>query len=113
MPTWRNKPANRNDLNKRYTPYQQQVRRNAARAAVQRLYCDVLALWKGCPKKICKRQRSCMGEPAACLKRAWGSIPRHRHNELRDAVIAGGPRRIKPETHVEWAFRRYPSSSLT
>jgi len=113
MPSWRTKPLNRNDLNKRYTPKQQQARRNAARAATQRLYCDVLALWKGCFNKRCKRQRSCMGEPAVCLKRTWSSIPRHRHNALRDEVIAGGPRRKKPATHIEWGLRRYPPSSLT
>jgi hypothetical protein len=113
MPSWRTKPPNRNDLNKRYTPKQQQARRNAALAATQRLYCDVLALWKGCRNKQCKRQRSCMGEPAVCLKAAWPGVPQHCHNELRDAVIAGGPRRKKPETHVEWNLRRYPPSSLT
>jgi hypothetical protein len=113
MPSWRTKPPNRNDLNKRYTPKQQQARRNAALAATQRLYCDVLALWKGCRNKQCKRQRSCMGEPAVCLKAAWPGVPQHRHNEIREAVIAGGPRRKKPQTHVEWNLRRYPPSSLT
>jgi len=113
MPSWRKKPTNRQDLNKRYTPRQQQALRNAARAATQRLYCDVLALWRGCANKECRRHLRCMGEPGACLKRGWKKVPRHRHDRLRAEVMAGGPRRIPTATHKEWGMRRYPLSSLT
>jgi hypothetical protein len=74
MPTWRKKPPNRHHLNKRHTPHEQQMRSNAVRTATQRLSCDVLNAWKGCPKKPCKRQRRC-SDAAACLKRAFAGIP--------------------------------------
>ena len=112
MPSWRNKPANRQHFNKRYTRQQQQTMQTTARAAVQRLYCDVLELWKDCANKPCKRHRRCASEPGACLKRGIASVPRHRLDALRAAVIAGGPRRIPPATHKEWGLRRTPLSSL-
>jgi hypothetical protein len=111
MPTWRKKPANRQYLNKRYTPKQQQALYNAARAATQRLYCDVLELWRSCRKPRCKRHQRCSGEPQACLRRCT-SLPNDQHDAVRAQVIAGGPRRIPPATHTERDLREYPLSTL-
>ena len=112
MPTWRKKPANRLHLNKRYTPEQQQALQDTARAATQRLYCDLLERWRSCAKPSCKRHQCCNGDPRACLRRGIEKLPRHRFNKLRRKVIAGGPRRRPPSTHKEWILRAYPLSSL-
>lgn len=113
MPSWRNKPANRQYLNKRHTPKEQQALHNAARAAVQRLYCDVLELWRACKTPRCKRHRRCGGDAQACLRRGVKGVPQHRLNDAQAAVLAGGPRRIAPATHAEWVLRRQPPSSVT
>ena len=113
MPAWRNKPANRQYLNKRYTPKQQQAIHNAARATVQRLYCDVLETWRACKTPRCKRHRCCTGAPQACLRRGVRGVPQHRLNDAQAEVLSGGPRRIAPATHTEWELRRWPLSSVT
>jgi hypothetical protein len=112
MPSWRNKPANRQYLNKRYTPEQQHAMDKAARAAVQRLYCDVLETWRACQTPRCKRHRRCAGDPQACLRRGVKGVPQHRLNDAEAEVLAGGPRRVAPATHTEWVLRRWPLSSL-
>jgi hypothetical protein len=112
MPTWRKKPANRQYLNKRYTPRQQQQLYNAAKAATQRLYCDVLEIWRGCANKSCRRHLRCMGKPAACLNRGLKTIPRWRQHLAYTEVLAGGPRRIPPANHKEWGMRRTPPSTV-
>jgi hypothetical protein len=112
MPTWRKKPANRKYFNKRYTPRQQQERRNAALAATQRLYCDVLMLWRGCSNKRCRRHLRCIGEPAPCLKRGWRKVSNRQARQVYTEVLAGGPRRIPPSNHGEWGMRRTPPSII-
>jgi hypothetical protein len=110
MPTWRHKPANREYLNKRYTPDEQQAQTDAACSATQRLYCDELQAWRGCTDKRCRRHLRCSGDPAACFARV-----RERHeisNAVWAAVIRGGPGRIPPATHREWVMRRTPPDSL-
>jgi hypothetical protein len=109
MPSWRNKPANREYFNKRYTPEQQQALRNAARSATQRLYCDVLERWRSCKTKSCRRHLRCTGDAAACFR---GIRPEQIDNAVRAAVIAGGPRKIPPATHKEWVARRYLPDTL-
>jgi hypothetical protein len=112
MPTWRKKPANRQYVNKRHTPQQQQEQRSAAKAATQRLYCDALELWRGCAGKTCRRHLRCMGDPAKCLDRGLRNVPRWRQDRAAADVLAGGPRRIAPANHKEWAMRRTPLSTI-
>jgi hypothetical protein len=112
MPTWRNKPPNRQYLNKRYTPRQQQDLRNAALAATQRLYCDALELWRTCAGKKCRRHVRCMGEPGPCLRRRWAKVSRRRQREALAQVLAGGPHHVAPANHKEWAMRRNPPSTI-
>ena len=112
MPTWRNKPPNRQYLNKRYTPRQQQQRYNAAKAATQRLYCDVLQFWRGCTGKGCRRHLRCMGDPAACLKRGWQNVSNKQRRWAFAEVRAGGPGRIPPANHKEWNMRHTPPSTI-
>jgi len=112
MPTWRKKPANRQYFNKRYTQPQQQALQNAAKAATQRLYCDVLLLWRACANKKCRRHLRCIGEPATCLGRGWPAVSKRRQRAAHAEVLAGGPRRLAPANHKEWSMRRTPPSSL-
>jgi hypothetical protein len=112
MPTWRNKPANRQHLNKRYTPRQQQQLRKSAKAATQRLYCDVLQFWRRCAGKKCRRHLQCMGDPAACLDRGLKTVPEWRRHRATLEVRAGGPRRIPPANHKEWGMRHTPLSTI-
>jgi acetylornithine deacetylase/succinyl-diaminopimelate desuccinylase-like protein len=111
MPSWRNKPANREYLDKRYTPEQQQALYDAARGATRRLYRDVLRLWRTGPGKSCRRHRRCLGDPAACFKRGRANVSQIDES-ARVEVIARGPRRISPATHTEWIVRGCPPSSL-
>lgn len=112
MPTPRNRAANRGRRNKRPSPKQHQALYNAALAATQRLYCEVLELWRSCQKPRCRRHRRCAGEPQPCLRRAYFNMPADRHDELQAQVIAGGPRRIPPATQTARQLRRHPLSSV-
>jgi hypothetical protein len=109
MPSWRKKPANREYLNKRYTPRQQQVRLDNARAATRRLYCDVLTMWRSCADKRCRRHRRCSGDVGACFAKIRSE---QMDAAVRAAVVTGGPRRLPPATHTEWAIRRWPPFSV-
>jgi hypothetical protein len=51
--------------------------------------------------------------PAACLLRAQPTVPQARLLEAAKEVMAGGPRRVPPATHLEWTVRREPLPSLT
>jgi hypothetical protein len=79
-----------------------------AHAVVWRLYCDVFAFWRGCRKKPCKRHQRCCGEPAGCLMRGLPSVPPAEREKAAKEVIAGGPKRIAPASHIEWHLRREP-----
>ena len=59
---------------------------DAAHVATWRLYCEVLALWRPCRNKKCRRHRRCLGEPAACLLRAQPTVPQARLLEAAKEV---------------------------
>ena len=61
------------DFNKRRSVEAGLKLADAAHMATWRLYCEVLALWRGCSNKKCRRHRRCLGEAAACLLRAQPS----------------------------------------
>ena len=85
------------DFNKRRSVEAGLKLADAAHVATWRLYCEVLALWRGCRNKKCRRHRRCLGEAAACLLRAQPSVPEARLSEAAKEVMAGGPRRGRPE----------------
>ncbi len=101
------------DFNKRRSVEAGLKLADAAHEATWRLYCEALALWRGCRNKKCRRHRRCLGEAAACLLRAQPTIPQARLMEAEKEVMAGGPRRVPPATHLEWIVRRPPLPSLT
>jgi hypothetical protein len=53
MPTWRKKPPNDHNVNKRSTAEQRAVLADAAQAATARIYADVLDFWQICLRKKC------------------------------------------------------------
>jgi hypothetical protein len=118
MPTLRNKrsrnkqPTEKQFL-KRRTVEQGIKLADDAHAATWRLYCEVFRFWRSCPVKRCKRERRCLGEPARCLMRGLPSITPAEGLAAEKAVIAGGPRKIPPATHMEYVVRRQPLAALT
>ena len=110
MPTWRTKPPNDHNFNKRSTPERRAALADAAQSATARLYNDVLEFWRQSLRKPCKRHRCCAGEPLQCLRRNRGSVAEHNYEPARSWVMLGGRRRIPPANHVEWGMRRTPAS---
>ncbi len=96
------------DFTKRRTVDEGLALADAAHAAVWRLYCEVFKFWRACRVKKCRRHRRCLGAPAPCLMRGLASVPEAERQAAAAAVIAGGPRRIPPATHLEWRVRREP-----
>lgn len=84
-----------------------------AHAAVWRLYCDVFRFWRWCLNNACKRHRRCCGEPARCLMQCLPSVPPVERPKAQNGVIAGGPRKIPPASHMEYLVRRQPLTALT
>ena len=106
MPSRRDKPPNRQDFLKRRGFEEGRALVDAAHVATHRLYCDALLFWRGCSQRTCKRHRRCLGEPTGCLMRGLPSVPQAQRLRAQEQVIAGGPRRIAPATHIEWSLRR-------
>jgi hypothetical protein len=106
MPSPRKKPPDQPDFLKRRTFEQGKAELDAAHIATDRLYCDALDLWRRCALKICRRHRRCLGESVGCFVRALPTVPPSRRLKAQKEVIAGGPRRIAPATHIEWFVRR-------
>jgi hypothetical protein len=97
---------------KRLTPDEEAAQREAAFAAIRQLYREALPLWRTCPRGSCRRHQCCFGEARPCLKRGWPLMPPELQKRAQDQVIAGGPRRLPPATHLEWQLRRYPPSNF-
>jgi hypothetical protein len=79
---------------------------DAAHVATWRLYCDALRLWRHCSMRGCQHHRHCHGTTNACLQRGLMFVPPSRRLRARQEVIAGGPRRVPPASHMEWQVRR-------
>jgi hypothetical protein len=112
MPKARQKTPNEKDFTKRRSVEAGLKLADAAHAATWRLYGEVLALWRACRNKKCRRHRRCLGAPAPCLMRALPTVPQARALQAAKEVMAGGPRRVPPATHLEWTVRREPLPSL-
>jgi hypothetical protein len=108
----RKKPGSRGLYNKRLTPDEQVVQREAAFAAIRRLYCETLPLWRVCARGSCRRHRRCHGEAHACLTRGWPMMTTEMQEQASRAIVAGGPNRRAPATQTEWQLRRFPASNF-
>jgi len=106
MPSRRNKSSNDQNFLKRHTFAEGRAQLDGAHIATQRLYCGALRFWRRCALRSCKRHRRCCGEPARCLTRGLMYVPQSRRLKARQEVIAGGPCRVAPATHIEWIIRR-------
>jgi hypothetical protein len=89
-----------------------QAQREAAFAAIRRLYCESLPLWRTCSRGYCRRHRCCGADGAVCLPRAWPIMPPDVQEQAYELVRRGGPRRLRPATHMEWILRGYPPSNF-
>jgi hypothetical protein len=112
MPSSRDKPPSKQDFLKRRGFAEGRALVDAARAATCRLYCDALEFWRRCSRRSCKRHRRCAGEPGDCLMRGLPFAPPSQRLKAQRQVIAGGPRRLPPATHIEWAVRRTDLATL-
>jgi hypothetical protein len=106
MPSSRKKLPDQPEYLKRRTFERGRAEVDAAHIATCRLYCDALHLWRRCAQPTCRRHRHCLGEPTSCFVRGLPTVPPARRLEAQKEVIAGGPRRIAPATHIEWTVRR-------
>jgi hypothetical protein len=64
------------------------------KALQQRRYCDAFALWRSCASKACRRQRSCCGEAAGCLRRVLDRVPHALQWRARQDILEATPRNI-------------------
>jgi hypothetical protein len=114
MKSTRNKkPPKQPNFLKRRTFAEGKAQVDAAHLATWRLYCETLAFWRRCPSAVCQRHRRCTGEPAGCLIRGLPRVPPAERLKAEQEVIAGGPRRIAPASHIEWTVRRSALATLT
>jgi hypothetical protein len=87
--------------------------RNRAFAAIKKLYCESLPLWRVCQRAACRRNKCCRGDPEKCLVRGWDAFSVADQDRAWRAVQHGGPRRLPPATAMEKGLRHYPSSNFT
>jgi hypothetical protein len=113
MPSRRNKHPDERKFLKRRSAEQGLAEVDAAHIATHRLYCETLKFWRGCALRTCRRHRRCLGEPTGCLMRGLPSVPHAERLKAQDEVIAGGPRRLAPATHIEWCLRRTELATVT
>jgi hypothetical protein len=113
MPSPRSKQADADIFLKRRSAEQGWAQVDAAHIATHRLYCETLKFWRRCALRACRRHRRCLGEPTGCLMRALPFVPPAERLRAQDEVIAGGPRRLAPATHIEWCLRRTELATVT
>ncbi len=97
---------------KRRTPDDERALREAAFAAIKRLYAESLPLWRACGRGYCRRHKQCAGEAAPCVKRAWPLMPPEVQERAYEEMRRGGPRRLPPATRLEWDLRGYPPTNF-
>jgi hypothetical protein len=87
--------------------------RERAFAAIKKLYCEALPLWRVCTRGFCRRNKRCCGEAQACLIRGWKLFSVAEQDRAWREVGQGGPRRVPAQTVLEKRLRHYPSSNFT
>ena len=77
------------------------------RLSLQRRYCDAFDQWKNCKHPPCRRQQSCRGDAAACLKRATARVPHDIQRHARERIVAATPHNIgAPEREARLSMPR-------
>ena len=114
MPSLRRRDRGRRRVLKEPPNEFEEVRqRNRAFAAIKKLYCESLPLWRVCARGFCRRNKCCRGNPEKCLYRGWKLFSGAEQNLAWAAVQNGGPRRLTPATAMEKGLRHYPPSNFT
>jgi|ERR1700677_616883 hypothetical protein len=89
------------------TPVEYARRVAVERLSLQRRYCDAFEEWKNCKRPECRRQQSCRGDAAACLKRALARVPHDIQRRARERIVAVMPRNIgAPEREARLSMPR-------
>jgi hypothetical protein len=61
-------------------------------ALARRAQCDLLELFRFCPRKLCRRTQSCGGDPVACEEKFWmGGAKKSRKLRAEYARIGALP----------------------
>jgi hypothetical protein len=106
------KPRKRRPYKTHFTPEEETKRREAAFAAIKRLYAEVLPVARACPRGCCRRHNRCFGDLGPCLKRVWALTPPQAQERAYNQVKSGGPHRLPPATSLERHLRRYPATNF-
>jgi hypothetical protein len=88
------------------------TQRKAAFAAIKRLYRDVLPLWNVCDRGFCRRHHRCIADARGCLPRNWPRLSPQMQDDAYSQVVAGGPRRLPPQSRIEEELRRFPPTNF-
>lgn len=110
MPNRRRRKKNRYDDARTEQGRDEQAQ--AAFAAIKRLYCDALPLWRTCTRSYCRRNHACGGDGPACLKRTWPLMPPKMQEDTFALVRRGGPRRIPAATRRELELRSFSPTNF-
>lgn len=93
--------------------FEEERQRIRAFAAISKLCCESLPLWRVCTRGVCRRNKWCRGNPDACLRRGWKLFSTAEQDRAWRAVQHGGPRHVPPATALEKTLRHYPSTNFT
>jgi hypothetical protein len=91
----------------RMRPEEKKRLRNAADAAIDKLYAEIVPLWPGCQRGACRRHHHCNGEIGACLKRTWPLLSAQAQEAALVSLKQGGPRRVPAQSSIEREYRTY------
>jgi hypothetical protein len=106
------KPQKRRHYKTHFTAEEETARRQAAFAAIKRLYAEVLPVSSTCPRGHCRRHQRCFGNLGPCLERVWPQMPPEVQERAYNQVKAGGPRQVPPATSLERGLRRFPATNF-
>ena|ERR1700683_2977745 len=67
------------------------ARFKAEKALQQRRYCKGFALWRKCPIKRCRRDRTCRSDQPFCMVLAHLRVPRHVQIQARQDILDAMP----------------------
>jgi hypothetical protein len=88
------------------------TQRKAAFAAIKQLYRDELPLWNVCDRGFCRRHHRCVADARGCLPHNWPRLSQQMQDDAYRQVLAGGPRRVPPQSRIEEELRRFPPTNF-
>jgi hypothetical protein len=91
----------------RMKPEEKKRLREAALAAIAKLYAEIVPLWPGCQRGPCRRHQCCNGDVGTCLKRTWPQLSSQAQEAALVLLKQGGPRRVPAQSSIEREYRTY------